>query len=197
MKAVVPWLIAAVLAALLWWPSGPDPRVAALEAARDSADWRAERWQRMAESAQARNDSLLEAHTADTLRSTETIDSLTSVVQAETARAASLADSIRLRVDAATADLLDDLESAHSAALEAEREQTEEWRARALSAEAGWRDARLGIQAKEMQVEALAASIEARDVLNRALEAELRRANRNQRVLALAGIAGVAWGLTK
>lgn len=193
-RVTAPWwtfLVAVAIGAgamALWLRAGSD---AGLDALRDQvATERAGRLiaEASKDSAYAVADSAMEAHAALAASSDSTISALTRRIQATTASAARTADEIRARVDAETAELVDRMEAEWIAVVEAERATTETWRVRALSAEAGWADERLARVAAENQIAAVEREGEAQASLVRALEAEVSRAKRDKRLLAVAGV---------
>lgn len=198
-----PWWTYVLAAAIgagamaLWLRAGSSAALDELRAQRDSARAHVVTVEASKDSAYAVADSATEAHAALAASTDSTIARLTQRIQATTARATEVSAEIRARVDEETAGLLTELEAEWEATLEAERAQAGVWRERALSAEAGWQDERLARVAAESQIEAMQAEDRAQDGLIRALEAEVSRANRDKRILALGAIAGVAWGLTR
>lgn len=193
------WAVLAAFAAGLFFPMGGDSGAATdeLRASVEAAEVDRELWRAKFYEATARADSATEAHAALAQRSDSTIARLSAQIQTTTERAADLADDIRARVDEETAGLVTEMEAEWQATLEAERAQTAMWEARALSAEAGWRDERFARIAAERALEASDAAHDSKDALVRALESQISRANRDKKLLALAGIAGVAWGLSR
>lgn len=194
------WLIAVAVGAgcmALWLRAGSS---AGLDALRDQvATERAARLVAEAakDSAIAVADSATEAHAALAASTDSTIARLSARIQATTVRAAALGDSLRALVGTDAAAIVDELEAEWQAALEAERGKTETWRARALSAEAGWADERLARVASEDHAAALEREGEAQAGLIRGLEAEVARARRDKKIAVIGGLAGVVWGLTR
>lgn len=194
------WLIACglgMLVTVLYLRTGSSAALDELRAQRDSAQARVVTAEAEKNAAVAIADSATEAHAVRIAEAESTIDRLTERVQASTARAADVGAEIRARVDEETAGLVTELEAEWQAVVESERAQAATWRNRALSAEAGWSDERLARVAAENQVEAMRATDRVQDGLIRALEAEVARSNRDKKIAVVAGLAGVAWGLTR
>lgn len=194
---VFPALFAAGVLAATLWPDAPDAYREALEAELDARARAVQVAETAAAAAIASEASAWEAHDALADRSDSTVAALTARVQTATARAADIGAEIRARVDEATAGLVAELEAEWEGVLESERAQTATWRTRALSAEAGWSDARLAVTALADQVEAMQATDRLEAGMMQALRAEVSRATRDRRVLVVAALAGVAWGLSR
>lgn len=194
---VFPALFAAGVLAATLWPDAPDAYREALEAELDARARAVQVAETAAAAAIASEASAWEAHDALADRSDSTVAALTARVQTVTARAADIGAEIRARVDEATAGLVAELEAEWEGVLESERAQTATWRTRALSAEAGWSDARLAVTALADQVEAMQATDRLEAGMMQALRAEVSRATRDRRVLVVAALAGVAWGLSR
>lgn len=184
------WLVAfgAGAAVVFWWPQGSDDAMDVLRTQALDARQEAEAARAQAIQATATADSAMEAHARTVAASDSTIARLTARVQATTARAALLADSLRATVGQDGAGLLAELEAEWRAALDAERKQAATWQARALSAEAGWSDARLAVAALTEQVDALESAAEAQGAVVRVLERRADRDRRDKRILMAVGL---------